>query len=493
MQQQLDRIADGEWAATYTIAPGTAVVVGAVAVEISGPGSEQPGVRKALQTRGLTSGEPLRHARYEQLKTALRRAALDAGYLDAKFTRHRLLIDRGAGRADVELTLETGPRFEFGAITIEQDAITDVLALAYVDIATGEPFDQSRLLDAQYALRDSGYYSSVRVGAERERAVDRRVPVTIVATARKRQRYSAGIGYATDEGPRVSLGWENRRINNRGHRAKLDLRNSATGLDLSNRYIVPFRDPRTDRYTWLLAHRDEDLGNDTTSERQEIGLSQTRVLGEWQRVVSLELTREVTGIADARSADVLLLPRLGFSRTRSDAPVQPRRASRVTAGLRGSGNALGADTGFLQLTLETRLIRPLGKGRILLRGDVGTSTVDEFGELPASLRFFAGGDRSVRGFGLNDLGPRDADGRNTGGKHLLAGSAELEWPIAGRWSTAVFVDAGNAFDDFGDELEYSAGIGGRLRTPVGIVRLDFAKPLTGGRRWRPHLGLGPDL
>ena len=113
--------------------------------------------------------------------------------------------------------------------------------------------------------------------------------------------------------------------------------------------------------------------------------------------------------------------------------------------------------------------------------------------MPASLRFFAGGDRSVRGFGFNDLGPRDADGRNIGGKHLLTGSVELEWPIAGRWSMAVFVDGGNAFDSFGDELEYSAGLGGRLRTPVGVVRLDFAKPVTSGRGWRLHFGLGSDL
>ncbi len=493
VQGRLRRVAEGKWSATYDIEAGDAVVVGDVAVEVTGPGRDEPGVRQALAAQRLESGVPLRHAAYEQLKSALRRAALDAGYLDAAFTRHRLLVSRAAGRADVELTLDTGPRFEFGTITIEQDALTDALALAYVDIATGEPYDQTRLLDAQYALQDSGYYSVVRVSAERERAVDQRVPVTITATARKRQRYSAGVGYATDSGPRVSLGWENRRINNRGHRANFDIRLSTTGLNLSNRYVVPFRDPRTDRYTWLLAHRTEDLGDDTTSQRQEAGLSQTRVFGNWQRLLFLELTREVTEISSARSTDLLLVPGIGFSRTRSDEPVQPRRASRVTADLRGSGGMLGADTNFLRLKLETRLIRPLGAGRILLRADTGVSAVDDFGELPASLRFFAGGDRSVRGFGLNDLGPRNADGSNIGGRHFFAGSAELEWPIAGRWSTAVFVDGGNAFNQFGDELEFSAGIGGRLRTPVGVVRLDVAKPVTVGRPWRLHLGLGPDL
>ncbi|MDH3767475.1 MAG: BamA/TamA family outer membrane protein, partial [Gammaproteobacteria bacterium] len=215
---------------------------------------------------------------------------------------------------------------------------------------------------------------------------------------------------------------------------------------------------------------------------------------EWQRNLYLQLTHENTQIAQIRTSDVLLLPGISLSRSRGDTPVQPRSASRISADLRGSLQALGSDTDFIRFKLETRMIRPIGRGRILLRGDIGTSFVSQFSSLPASQRFFAGGDRSVRGYGFNELGSHDAEGRNVGGRHFVATSTEIEWPVAGRWSTAFFVDAGNAFDDFRDELEFSVGLGGRLLTPVGMIRLDIAKPVSeGDQTLRLHIGVGADL
>ncbi|NND58904.1 MAG: outer membrane protein assembly factor [Gammaproteobacteria bacterium] len=491
--RRLERLEDGTWQASYSVSAGPRVHLDNVDVRVIGPGSHNKDVQAALSQYRLKSGSPLLHTRYQLLKSAVRRAALDNGYLDAVYSSHELLVDPAAGSADITLVMDTGEQFRFGEIVIEQDAVTDELAARYIEFATGEPFNQGLLLDAQYALQDSGYYSAVNVSAERERASDRQVPVRIVATAQQRQRYSTGIGFATDVGARVSFGWENRRINNRGHRASANFRISEPETEFATRYIVPFDDPRTDRYIYSISHLDEDLGDDIRSRRDELSATQARVLGDWQRSVYLQLTHELSEIAQDKSVDTLLLPGISFSRTLSDAPIQPRKASRITADLRGSFTGLGADTSFVRLTLETRLIRPVGKGRLLLRGDIGVSDVDDFGDLPVSQRFFTGGDRSVRGFGRDQLGPLDSEGRSIGGRHFLAGSVELEWPIAGRWSAAVFVDGGNAFNSFGSELEYSVGLGGRVRTPVGVVRFDIAKPVTVSKSPRLHIGLGSDL
>lgn len=497
VQRTLSRRDDGTWLATYTIEPGPVVTIADVTVSATGPGRNNAKLLFAIANNALETDAPLRHRRYERLKSAMRRAALEEGYLDASFTTHVMRVDPTARRADIELVLETGPRFMFGEVTIEQDALADSLVRRYLDIEPGTPFDQTRLLDAQYALQDSGFYSSVEVRAERERAENYRVPVRLTATPRKRQRYSAGVGFTSDAGPRVTLGWENRRINDRGHRADVDLRVSEPRVEFSTRYSRPFGDPRTDRYVYSFAHRDEDLGDDTDSRRQEVAATQTRVLGEWQRNLYLQLTHEISQIAEVSSSDTLLLPGIAMTRSRTDNAVQPRRAQRWTGDLRGSHGALGADTNFLRLKLETRLVHPMGRGRILYRGDLGLSAVGDFGELPASQRFFAGGDRSVRGYGYNELGPRDADGFVIGGRYLFAGSVELEWPIVGRWSTAAFVDAGNAFNDFSDFgglLRYSVGVGARLRTPVGVVRVDVAKPVSeGDQSLRLHFGIGVDL
>ncbi len=107
---------------------------------------------------------------------------------------------------------------------------------------------------------------------------------------------------------------------------------------------------------------------------------------------------------------------------------------------------------------------------LIVRAEVGVSAIADFSDLPGSRRFFAGGDRSVRGFGLNELSPLDADGNRTGGRHLLVGSIEIERDLPRRFGVAVFFDAGNAMNKLGDPVEYSVGVGFRWRIPVVTAR-----------------------
>ena len=132
---------------------------------------------------------------------------------------------------------------------------------------------------------------------------------------------------------------------------------------------------------------------------------------------------------------------------------------------------------------------------VTLRAQAAGTLVDNpFTEVPASLRFFAGGDRSVRGYAYQSLGPLDASNKVVGGKHLMVGSIEFEHSFNHRWGAALFYDAGNAMDHLGDELERGAGIGVRWKSPVGPVRFDLARALTlDGEPWRIHINIGPDL
>ena len=130
---------------------------------------------------------------------------------------------------------------------------------------------------------------------------------------------------------------------------------------------------------------------------------------------------------------------------------------------------------------------------MLVRGQVGLTAEREFAELPASVRFFAGGDNSVRGYDFEALGPADAVGNVIGGSSLATGSFEFEQPLHGRWSLAFFVDSGNAFEGSRIDAQTGAGIGGRWQSPLGPIRIDLAKALDGEREWRVHVSLGPDL
>ena len=148
----------------------------------------------------------------------------------------------------------------------------------------------------------------------------------------------------------------------------------------------------------------------------------------------------------------------------------------------------------MQAEAKGKWIRSVGeRGRVIARAEAGSTWIDDADLLPVSARFFAGGDQSVRGYDYQDLGPVDASGEVVGGKHLLFGSLEYEHRIVGNWGVAVFVDTGNAFDDFSERLETGAGIGLRWESPIGMVRIDVAAAVSQDNAIRLHFTLGPDL
>jgi translocation and assembly module TamA len=136
----------------------------------------------------------------------------------------------------------------------------------------------------------------------------------------------------------------------------------------------------------------------------------------------------------------------------------------------------------------------IGKNdRLIARAELGAMAVDDFDQLPPDLRFFAGGDRSVRGFDYQAIGEVNESGGVVGGQYLVTSSLEYEHYFEPKWGAAAFVDAGDAFtNDFNANV--AVGIGARWRSPVGTVRLDFAKPVVTDfdDGWRIHLTIGPE-
>src|SRR5690606_3606627 len=112
------------------------------------------------------------------------------------------------------------------------------------------------------------------------------------------------------------------------------------------------------------------------------------------------------------------------------------------------------------------------RSRILLRGSVGAMEVDAFDELPPDLRFFCGGDRSVRGFDYQAIGSVNSAGDVIGGNNKLEGSVEVEHYFKRDWGAAAFVDAGDAFRGGDFSVNVGVGLGLRWKSPVGVLRLD---------------------
>lgn len=491
----LERV-DADWRARYVVTPGPPLLVRQVDVVIAGDGAGDPEFQRLRQTFPLQAGDALDQPAYEEAKRTFLKTAIERGYFDVQFTAHELRLDLTAYYADVRLHLDTGVRYRFGEVSFEQDQaiLSDALLARYLQLRDGDPYANTALLGLQRALLDSEYYSEVEITADPRQARDYTIPVRVRLTARKPSRYTVGLGYGTDTGARGSLGWERRYLNPQGHHLRAETRWSQIEKNLSASYLIPINNPRSDQLAFTATYNEGDTRTADTLLRR-LAVSRSVARGNWREILSLNLQSEQFLVGGDSGTAQLLMPDAQWSRSWGESRVYTREGARLVLGVRGAAEALGSDTDFLQSRVATKWITDIGdSGRVIVRGDVGASRVDEFRNIPPSIRFFAGGDRSVRGYAFNTLGPENARGQVIGGRHLLVGSVEYEHVVYGNWALAAFYDAGNALDRFGDALKRGAGIGVRWKSPIGQVRVDIAQALDEpDRPWRLHFNVGPDL
>jgi translocation and assembly module TamA len=509
-KSDLQDLGNGNWRINVNIEPGQPVLMDRVDVRVSGPGAEDALFTRIASNLPLRPGDRLSHTAYEKIKGDLQRTASNYGYLDARLTKSELLVDPENHKASAMLELQTGNRYRFGNTTIEQTVIDNELVRRYMRYEQDEPFDMTEVLRTQFALDDSQYFSTVEVlpgDPDRERYL---VPVNIHADANRRDRYSFAVGYGTDTDVRGTLQWENRRINTSGHRFNVELKAAAEQQSLESHYIIPIGDPALEKLAFETTYEKEQLA-DANTQNFKFEPSITHVTGRWQRVYFVTATNTSTRSPIEENTDSLLIPGINFALVPQGYLGEALFSRAFFIQLRGSHHVFGSDSDFLQLdTTAERTFDLAPKWHLLLRGEVGASLVAEFSKLPATVRFFAGGDRSVRGFGYNELSPEepvlkpdgtpevDEDGNprtaKVGGRHLLTGTVEISRDLPRNFGVAAFFDFGNAFDKFGDPLEYSAGLGFRWRLPAVTLGIDIAQPLSEpGASPRLHINFAPQF
>ncbi len=492
-------VKSGCWLVNIGIEPGEPVRLRKVDVAVTGEAAGDREFQRLLRSGQLAPGDQLDHADYERLKKALGDLARQRGYFAARFPESRIDIYTRENAADIVLHYDSGPRYHFGAVTFHQDVVRPDLVERFVDFRPGDAYDGTKDSDFYKALLATGYFSSVDLRTSPQPPPDLTVPVSVTLAAAKRQVYTLGTGYSTDKGLKFRAGYTNRRLNESGHQfdSSMDLSKVESIVGVS--YRLPRRDPRVE---WLSI----DAGfkyEDTASKRADtykIGLKEFRRRpADWIETRFIDASVEEYTIADDKSREFLLIPGLSWTHAFPNSPAitRPDKGHRFSFKVSGTTELIGSDSEFLQADIFGKLIVPVWPGgRLLLRAEAGATLMDQFRTLPASVRYFVGGDYSVRGYDYESLGPTDDQGLVVGGSHKLVGSAEVDQRVWGNWSVAAFIDSGNAFDDFSG-LTLKTGVGGGLRwySPLGPIRVDIAVPLDKDApdSWRLHVTLGPDL
>lgn len=502
VESRIERRADGVPDVVLEVTPGEPVKVAASQVVIDAPAAEDPVIDADIEGFRPRIGEVFDHRRYEASKLTLQRSLLARGYFDAELRAHRVEVSRKALTAKINLDWIGGKRYRFGETRFEGSHVREDLLHKAVPYKRGAFYEQSELLKLHQRLTDLDYFGYIDARPDVENADGDEVPIAISLLPGKRSVYTAGLSFGTDSGAGVQLGLERRWVNSRGHKFGANLDWAQRRKSLGAEYRIPAFAWAEGWYAFGANRREEE--SDVLKTRiTELVASRSGAWRGWNLNLAMHMRTEdfEIGHAEARrdgTATVgesrLVYPALSAQRVVADDPMYPSRGFSLRGEFKIGAEALASDVNFGQFLLDAKLIRSVGSNnRFLFRGQLGRTFTDQFDQLPPSLRFFAGGDRSIRGYGYQEIAPRQ-EGVVLGGKNLLVGSAEYERMFSSSWGAAVFVDAGNAFNEVNEGAYVGAGAGVRWRSPVGMVRLDLAHGFKDAdNSIQLHINIGPDL
>lgn len=484
------------WLIYLKVNPGPPVRITALNLHLSGPGQQDPDLRMAMAGSGLKVGMTLDQGLYSALKNQLEQEARAKGFFDAHFTRHSILVNPQTDSAVVTLDFETGTRYRFGPTQIEVHSVKPTLVKGFLTYHQGEAYSSAAVIESQNVLTASRYFDNVRLVTDIQARSHGEVPMRLVTTPARRYQLLMGAGYSSDTGPTIRLDFRDRRLNRAGHRYATNLQLSRVQSQATILYEIPLANPRTD---WLSLEGGYQYQNTLTSQSRiwKLSAARTHMLGNgWLRRLSLTYMNENSSIAGTSLSGHYLMPGIGLSRTVARPPIYPQRGWSLSSSLTGAARGVIATTNFIQGKLGMHAITPLWGGLVLTRAAFGATVITDVSSLPASLRFFAGGAQSVRGYGYETLGPTNAQGVVVGGRYQIIGSVEYDHHLTGQFYWALFYDAGNAFDHWPFVVHRGAGFGIRWHSPLGPIRLDIGRalnPLPGAGLYTLQVSMGPAL
>lgn len=479
------------------IESGEPVRLRTVTVRVDGPASTLKEFR-IPSSDVLKPGAVLNHGHYEDAKRLIQNQASRYGFFSGHFTQQRLAIDPKAGIADIELVFDSGPRYDLGKVSFTGDApFDDDLMQRMVPFKADSPYDSELIAELNQNLQSSGYFEGVRVDAAPTAAVAQVIPVSVQLETRKPRTVGLGIGYSTDVGVRGKANWTRHWVNSQGDSYGAEMELSAPKQNVGLWYDIPLDPPLTDKLRFAGGYQYEEIaGSDSLSKLLTIGPEwHSKLPSGWERVLSLKWQREDYRLGDDAGLSTLLMPGVSYSFLRSDNRIDPHNGYRLQLDAQVAKEGLGSDTNlFHGNVLLKGLTTVFQNHRFLGRIQLGGNVTNGYKSIPPSLRFFAGGDQSVRGYDYQTLSPTNSNGDRVGGRYMVAGSVEYQYSIAEKWRIATFIDQGNAINSLQlPSLKTGIGVGIRWVSPVGPLRLDLAHALDDNGGIRLHFSMGPEL
>ncbi|MFW9639747.1 autotransporter assembly complex family protein [Vibrio parahaemolyticus] len=489
-------ISEGNDELIVNIHKGLPVKIKVMDVVISGEAKEDEEFANLIAKSPLKVGRILNQGEYDSLKSGIRNLALQRGYFNGDFKLNKLEVIPELNEANVRLHYDSDIRYHFGPVEITGSQIWENRVESMRPFEIGEPYLVSDVGEYNQNLSNTDWFSSVFVEPDLSKLEDgRELPIKVSLAPAAKNQIETGIGYSTDTGVRGTLKWKKPWVSARGHSFNTALSLSKPEQTITAGYKIPLDDVLREYYQlqFGLKHLDN---RDTESLESNLAVERHWLTdGGWHKTVYVRHLYENFSQGLQDDGVQFVLPGATFSRTRVRGGSMPMWGDKQSVTVEYGDPALLSETRVLRLLGRSSWIRGIGENhRGLFRLEGGANITEEFEKLSPSLRFFAGGDNNIRGYGYESISPVDESGALTGAKYILSSTLEYQYRVYGNWWAATFYDIGDAFNDT-PEWKSGAGVGIRWASPVGPVSFDFAwgldeKP---NNEFRIHFSLGPEL
>ena len=396
-------------------------------------------------------------------------------------------IDQERRLVNIDVRIDRGPQVRVGRVLIVGNEITrDKVIRREIRLSEGDLFDSSKLRRSRQRLGNLGFFEEVKLDTRRrpeEDLVDLEVRVKEQPTG----AFTAGAGYSSTQSVIGTASIRQNNLFGRGQRLSLTAALSSISADFTLSFTEPYF--LDSQYTLGLEAYNRSFDYDTfDSQETGAGLRFSRPIGEYLRVgvgyryedinitnVADDASQRIQDLA-GRSTSSVITPSLTWD-TRDNA-LNPSRGFYNLLSVDFAGGPLGAENKFYKAVGETNWYYPLVSDVVLsLRGRLGFAEGYGGQELPLYERFFVGTQAvTIRGYKLDEVGPKDINGDPIGGNSMILLSGQLRFPVTQGLSLIGFIDTGNLYDQGQfDPTRLRTGIGAGIRfvTPLGPLALDY--------------------
>lgn len=463
-----------------------------------------------LNNMPIKKNDILNHGTYEKLKADLMATGLERGYFDGKFDVAKIAITP-ENLANISLAYNSGARYTFGDISFINNTVNQNVIDKLIPFESGDNYQLSQLQTLQNNLERTQYFSNIVIVPQKNAELlpnNHVVPIQVSLEKAKRHYFDVGIGYAEDTKFRISAGWKTPLVNKYGHKQETRIKYSPENPIGKFTYSIPINNSLSDVIQFKLLLENDDYG-DLTSNYWSSRISKkttTNNLNTEAYIRFLHEEWELNSLED--TADYFLLGYSWSHTERVGSLIDPIEGFSQFYNIEGTHTAISSKTSFLKFNAHWRNISTLApRHRLVTRAELGYTyigdSVDDLNikDLSPSLRFFTGGDQSIRGFNYQSVGPvQTTIVENTsnelvvGGTRLIVGSIEYQYYFTDNIRGAIFFDAGSSFNQNKITKNYAVGPGIHYISPIGAIKLDVGYSISEeSPSWRIHLNLGAEL